>query len=105
MPRIAKMNVLPPGGYKYVQPETGMQFDGNTLFRAQARLIATHRKANSLPRSSREEVEEDLMAYTCQRVPGICIDGSPAKSSAPPANGNPGPKRRCATCGGRKAKQ
>lgn len=95
------MNVLPPGGYRYEQPETGMKFDGNTLFRAQCRSILTHRKANNLARATEEEVEADLMVFTCQRVPGVCTNGADlAKLSAMPRK-----VRRCGSCGGRKAKK
>lgn len=103
MLRIARANVLPPGGYSYRQPETGMEFDGNTLFRAQARQIATHRKANGLPRSTVDEASEDLMAYTCARVPGVCTDLSGPLSQAVPGSGTRR-VRKCGSCGGRKKK-
>lgn len=100
MLRLARMNVFPPGGFAYVQPETGMRFDGNTMFQAQARQIATHRRANNLPRASVEEAEEDLMATVCGRYPGVCIDTVNRAASALAARS--APRRKCGSCGGRK---
>lgn len=106
------MNVIPPGGYAYVQPETGMRFDGNTTFRPQCRLILSHRKGNGLPRATLAEVTEDLMSHTCERVPGVCVSSEPAvfnerfnirilEAISP---GVTRVTKRCGTCGGRRKK-
>lgn len=104
MLRIARMNVHPPGGYKYVQPETGMKFSGNELFRSQCRLILAHRKGNALERATLEQVSADLVAYTCARVPGVCTNGQTTAQAtvAFPAQRKVG---KCGACGGRKAKK
>lgn len=107
------MNVLPPGGYTYVQPDTGMAFGGNETFKPQCRLILAHRVGNALARATLAEVGEDLVAHTCKRVPGICMeDGttvafdlngvrvttSAVRSAVAPV------KKKCGTCGGSKRK-
>lgn len=104
MPSIAKMNVFPPGGYQYVQPGTGMNFGGNEGFRSQCKLILVHRKSNSLPRATPDEVAQDLMDFTCARVPGVCTEGSQRPLSAAQVASNNRPVRRCGSCGGRKAR-
>jgi hypothetical protein len=79
---IAKPSIWPPGGYSYVQPDTGRRFDGNTPLTAQAYEISRYRLGNSLARSSVEECLEDLVAYTCARLPGICVQNSGRAISA-----------------------
>lgn len=96
---ILKMNVMPPGGYYYKQPETGMVFSGNEQFKAQSLMILAHRKGNHLARATYTEVAEDLMAFTCQRVPAICGALPPAATTSLPRA-----VRKCSSCGGRKAK-
>lgn len=91
MPLI-KYNEMPPGGYPYVQAETGMKFPAMIPFRNQAKAIMAHRQANKLQRSSLEECEEDLDLYTCQRIgndPRYCIDRSVKKNFLPKAEPSP----------------
>jgi len=126
MRRILKPNIMVPGGYQYTQPETGRKFGGNSLFKAQCREILAHRKGNHLARATLDEVAEDLIAATCDRVPGVCgeitvpapapvrqqrsaartqapaPDPAPAKISAPAAPTVA--RKKCGSCGGRKAK-
>jgi hypothetical protein len=98
MLRLKRYDFNLPGGYKYVQPETGMKFDGNTPFKAQVVQISVHRKGNNLPRQSRAEVAVDLENYTCARVPGVCIDGVKQSTVVSVVTRKGG----CRTCGGRK---
>jgi hypothetical protein len=101
MLRLRNLNQMPPGGYAYVQAETGMKFDGNTPFRAQSFQIAAHRKANGLPRSTVQEAAADLEATVCARHPGVCFD-----NTKPNDYGLIFPKAKaggCASCGGRRA--
>lgn len=102
MLRVARMNVFPPGGWAYVQPETGMKFPGNALFKEQARQVATHRSANGLPRATQGESEDDLMATVCTRYPGICIDSKTRQSVSLGVSGGPKSRMGCSSCGGRK---
>lgn len=97
MPDILRPSVWPPGGYQYKQPETGMEFDGNHQLKAQILLILAHRKGNGLARATYDEVVQDLVQYTCQRVPGVCGSATPAAKLAVR------PVRKCGACGGRKA--
>jgi hypothetical protein len=108
---ITRMSVLPPGGYSYKQPETGMKFDGNTAFKPQVMQIRAHRLGNHLPRTTVEEVTQDLLDAVCARVPGVCNDSSviTAYSVATgrvtrTANspGQPREVRKCGSCGGRR---
>ena len=98
MLRLKHFDFNVPGGYQYVQPETGMKFDGNTPFKAQVNVISVHRKANNLQRQSREEVAVDLEYYTCNRVPGVCINGEKRQNAAVVMRKSGG----CSSCGGRK---
>ena len=114
MLKIARMNVMPPGGYQYVQPDTGMKFGGNETFKSQCRLILVHRKGNHLPRASFAEVGQDVVEATCKRVPGICTQTAMTATAAVVSIGigtvaigpaAPRPVRKCKSCGGRKAKK
>lgn len=97
MPKLRKYNFNVPGGYRYKQPETGMEFDGNTPWKGQVQLILAHRKANNLARATYEEVWQDLEAFTCNRVPGVCVEGVTVMTGNPQIT-----KKPCSTCGGRK---
>jgi hypothetical protein len=109
MRSITYMNVLPPGGYPYKQPGTGMEFDGNTPFKSQVYQIRAHRVGNNLPRQTFEEVAQDLVDFTCDRVPGVCSDGGVIQSysvatgtrtGTAASPGQPREVRRCGSCGG-----
>lgn len=105
MLRITRLNVIPPGGYQYTQAETGMFFDGNLSFKPQCYAVLTHRRANNLPRATIELVAEDVVAATCQRVPGICTDSSAKTSLAISTGVKSSSTKKCSTCGGRRAKR
>jgi len=92
------MNVWPPGGFSYEQPVTGTKFGGNEQFKAQALLILSFRKGNGLARATYDEVAEDLMAFTCARLPALCTDSVRASYQ-----GEAAAPRGCSSCGGRKA--
>ncbi len=98
MLRLKRYDFNLPGGYQYVQPETGMKFDGNTPFKGQVRLITTHRIANHLTRATRDEVAVDLENFTCARVRGVCVDGNKPSMVAQIVTRKGG----CSSCGGRK---
>jgi hypothetical protein len=95
---IIKMNTMPPKGYYYEQPGTGMKFSGNERFKGQCMMILAHRKGNALPRATYNEVAQDLMAFTCARMPALCGANTPAAGNSLPRS-----VRRCGSCGGRKA--
>ena len=98
MLRLKRYDFNLPGGYKYVQPETGMKFDGNTPFKAQVNLITVHRKANNLERKTKAEVAVDLENYTCARVPGVCVGGTKPSTVVQVVTRKGG----CVACGGKK---
>jgi len=98
MLRLKRYDFNLPGGYRYVQPETGMEFDGNTPFKAQIRLISAHRRGNNLPRQSAADVAVDLENYTCARVPGVCVGGERPSNVAQVVVRKGG----CVSCGGKK---
>ena len=102
MLRLRKYDFNVPGGYRYVQPETGMKFDGNTLFKPQVKAILTHRKANNLTRTTWDEVADDLEAYTCARMPGVCYGTTDNTRQSSPAR--VAATRKCGGCGGRRVK-
>src|SRR5512139_1061186 len=74
MLRLKRYDIAIKDGFWYKQPETGYRFDGNTGWRAQLRQIRTHRKGNNLPRQSLQEIADDLEAFTCSRLPAMCVD-------------------------------
>lgn len=57
---------VPPGGFGYRQPETGQTLDGQSLT-GTVDLVFRHRLANSLPRATQEEVDEDVQHQICVR--------------------------------------
>lgn len=101
MLRLTRLDIMVPGGYAYVQHETGMRFDGNTPLRAQGKQLEAHRKANGLPRATFAEAIEDIEAATCARVPGMCYDTNAPAASAAAIMATAW--RGCGSCGGRRA--
>lgn len=58
---------VPPGGYRYVQPETGEVFDGQCLS-GTVDLVGRHRQTMSLARPSPDEIRADVEDQICMRV-------------------------------------
>lgn len=104
MLRLRRYDGSLPGGYPYVQPQTGMKFSPNAGWREQIRTIRKHRLANKLPRTELTEIADDLEAYQCQRLPGMCMDltANPAQINALAARGTR--SGGCGHCGGRRKK-
>lgn len=103
MLRLKRYDMAVKGGFAYVQPETGMRFNGDQVWKSQIRQIRAHRVGNHLPRQSLEEVADDLEAYTCNRLPNFCKDRS--KTDTSPKSVAALRQRRvggCSACGGRK---
>lgn len=76
---LIKPNELPPGGFSYIQTDTGMRFDGMRSFKEVCIEIKKHRLANNLKRASMTEIAEDLDKYTCGRLgndPRWCSTGT-----------------------------
>lgn len=65
--RLKNTMHVPPGGYLYVQPETGISFDGKSLFET-TRLVTLHREQNGLDRPNLNDVRADIEAQICMRV-------------------------------------
>lgn len=65
---ITDPSLVPPEGFVYRDPNTGMRFDGKSLTET-VKLVVEHRKANGLPRQTAEEVDEDVQCQICHRVP------------------------------------
>jgi hypothetical protein len=58
-------SVMPPGGWRYIQPETGFEFSASTL-RVVVQKVTEHRKANGLPVGDpRSEIED----FVCAQLP------------------------------------
>lgn len=84
---LKTITTLPPGGFPYVQPGTGMKFNGMVPFNQQVGAILGHRRGNNLPGADSQTVATDLDAYTCQRLgndPRFCIDLTQKKTSSNP---------------------
>ena len=83
---LKSFTTLPPGGFSYTQPETKMTFRQYLPIREQANLVLDHRKANTLPRATYNEVVDDIEEWTCLRLnndPEWCIVEAQKKTSAP----------------------
>ena len=64
---LKSTNMIPTGGWLYVEPETGVRFKGGS-FADTVAFVTKHRVANSLPRTSETEVRQDIENQICQRV-------------------------------------
>lgn len=93
-PKLISKRSLPPGGFSYTQPETGVSFPGMTSFYGQVEAIVAHRKGNRLARATPVEVSEDLEAHTCARIPTACRNVTELKKKEQPTQ--PGLLRRAA---------
>ena len=114
MLKISKPSIFFPGGYVYVQPETGFSTNANSLLAANAKALLLHRRGNKLPRSTMDECVEDIVWACCQRHPGLCQEVGSAAQQIPAPTGvrvmrNAPIKtgrtvKKCGSCGGRKKK-
>lgn len=106
MKLIRTTGPMPPGGYPFTDPRTGLRFHGmEGQFDLQVRRIIAHRLANPTvyPQSdpkwlSIEYVAGELSDYTCQRLgnnPKFCGDGSIKSNSKTFAVAGV-----CGSCGG-----
>ncbi len=123
---IRREGDFPPAGYKYVDPRTGMTFDGNGGFYFTVQAIATHRKANpklyppdDLKMLDQDYISRELEIYTCSRLnnssqwckrsDGVAIikikePGEVIKLKVPCPNcgGVDATERLCSSCSGRR---
>lgn len=72
MYKLKNHAVKPPGGidhgsFFYKQPETGMEFDKDSLFETVA-AVSVHRTTNGLARASEVETGDDVEDQICKRV-------------------------------------
>lgn len=81
--KIISKSTLPPGGWKYTQPETNVSFDGMVSFSEQVGIIVKHRKANKLPGADPVTATEDLTRFNCARLPSICTESNPDSKKKP----------------------
>lgn len=73
MPDLKRYNTVPPGGFPFIQEEgIYKRWEFSVDLNARANEISDFRKGNNLPRASFDESLEDLVAYTCARVPNWC---------------------------------
>jgi len=56
---------MPPGGWRYIQPETGFEFRAN-LYRDIARKVRDHREANGLPEG---DLQREIEDFVCAQLP------------------------------------
>ena len=63
--RIIDTSVVPPGGWRYTQPETGFAFSSSTL-RVLVSKVREHRAANNLPPG---DPQADIEAFVCAQLP------------------------------------
>lgn len=64
-------NWVPPGGYRYLQPESGAEFKENYWLNL-TRKVRAHREANNYPIGP--NFEQQLIDYNCQLNPELCIE-------------------------------
>lgn len=63
--RVIDTTVVPPGGWRYTQPETGFEFSASTL-RVLVSKVREHRAANGLPEG---DPQADIEAFVCAQLP------------------------------------
>lgn len=86
MPRLLKdRTTVPPGGYQYRVPETGLLLKGNALASV-ARDAQAHLKANGIMKTS-HELAALIEDQICQRYPESCWNHP--KIAAPMAKPHP----------------
>jgi hypothetical protein len=72
--KLRQTSMVPPGGYWYREPSTGVIRDGQSLV-GTIKQTVEHRLSNNLPRQSFEEAREDIECQICQRIPPeFCTD-------------------------------
>ena len=67
MARLKFKNQTPPRGYKYIQPDTRLQVEGEN-YRTLMKKVLEHRTYKGLPRATMGEVEEDVERQICSRL-------------------------------------
>ena len=97
---LKRTDQCPPGSFPYEQTEgIHKRFEATSDLEAQAAIVANFRKANNLPRATKEEAWIDINVFTCQRLgfmPRYCMD-TEAKSVYVPPTVRPG--GGCGACG------
>jgi hypothetical protein len=71
--RFIDPTVTPPGGWRYIQPETGLEFRDSTR-RLLARKVAEHREANGIEVG---DVVGDIDDFVCANLPVGCDNCEP----------------------------
>ncbi len=122
---IRRQGDFPPENYKYTDPRTGKEFDGNGGFNFTVEAILYHRRGNpklyppeDLKFLDFDYVAVELDTHTCARLnnssqfckrsDGVVIlpkDGGetvPLKSPCPNCGGTEGVEKLCQTCAGRR---
>lgn len=121
MSLIRRDGAMPPGGYYFQDPKTGMKFEGmSATFAEQVGTIISHRMANPKIYPATEpqflnwdSVANELDVYTCTRLgnhPSFCFDpNSKPAANVPRIVVAECPKcrgalieRTCPTCAGRR---
>ena len=80
---VIDLNVVPPGGWRYVQPETSSKLQAPNYQDLRSK-VREHRLSNSL---AVEGIDDQIHAYMCaQQDPGsrVCTPTPPTKSAQTP---------------------
>ena len=60
--RLATLDIWPPGGWRYTQPETGCSFQSDTFLGLVAKVME-HRQSNNLNAGDPDsEIQEQIIA-------------------------------------------
>jgi hypothetical protein len=65
---LKNFNTLPPGGWRYVQPETGYKVNEMGPASDAAKTMLIHRRDNNLPGATMQQCFIDLDNATCERL-------------------------------------
>lgn len=94
-----KLDVFPPGGWQYFQPETGWSIKRpmEAAFPVAVDMIVKHRRANPVLAefATREQAHADLIEFTRTRLK---LNEASVASIPPPM---PTKRAGCGTCGSR----
>lgn len=80
MALIKSTRLVPPGGWRYVQPETAMRFSSEFSFEELVAQVKNHREYKQL---STETLEEDIQRQMCSGLSGEHCRPEPGESWTP----------------------
>lgn len=82
MSYLVRLNVVPPGGWKYTQPETALLIT-DADYEALKSSVVEHRNANNLPIGA--DIDGEIQTQICYGLSSEWCDDSPPVPTVPPS--------------------